>query len=206
MDELSKEFIISFYNKRLQMFGDRPESLGWSPRGQILRFRSLLGIDKNIDGSKVLDFGCGIGDFYGYLRDKGIHVRYTGFDINDNLISKAASRYPECRFRTFDINRDDITEKFDYIFLCGVFNLKVQQLEDTIKTTLIELFKHCRIAMAFNALSAYTAKKEFELHYMYPEEMFSFAIKNLSPYIAIRHDTLLYDFTMFMYKEINVLK
>jgi 2-polyprenyl-3-methyl-5-hydroxy-6-metoxy-1,4-benzoquinol methylase len=206
VDDLSKEYIISYYNKRLQIFGDKPESLGWSPDGQILRFRSLLDIDNNIAGSKVLDFGCGKGDFYGYLREKGIDVRYTGFDINEKFISIAASGYPECSFRTFDINIDDLNEEFDYIFLCGVFNLKVQQLNDTIKTTLIKLFKNCRIAMAFNALSAYDTKKAFELNYLYPEEMFSFALKELSPYASIRHDRVLYDFTMFMYKEINMLK
>ena len=185
MGDISKEYIISFYNKRLQLFRDKPESLGWTRWGQILRYRSLLDIDTSIDGSKVLDFGCGKGDFYGFLREKGIDVRYTGFDINEKLISIAVSRYPECSFRTFDINRDDVNEEFDYIFLCGVFNLKVQQLEDTIKTILIKLFKHCRIAIAFNSLSAYTTKKAFELNYLYPEEMFSFALKELSPYIAI---------------------
>jgi SAM-dependent methyltransferase len=204
MDDLSKEYIISFYNKKLQLFGDKPESLGWSPNGQILRFRSLLDINNNIAGSKILDFGCGKGDFYGYLRDKGIDVSYTGFDINEKFISIAASRYPECSFRTFDINSDDLNEEFDFIFLCGVFNLKVQKLDDTIKTALITLFKHCRIAMAFNALSAYTAKKAFELNYLYPEEMFNFALKELSPFVSIRHDRVLYDFTMFMYKEINM--
>ncbi len=203
MDDLSKEYIISYYNKRLQLFGNKPESLGWSPDGQISRFRSLLDIDNNITGSKVLDFGCGKGDFYGYLRERGIDVRYTGVDINEKFISIAASSYPECSFRTFDINRDDLDEEFDYIFICGVFNLKVQQLEETIKTTLITLFKHCRIAMAFNALSAYTSKKSFELNYLYPEEMFNFALKELSPYASIRHDRVLYDFTMFMYKKEN---
>jgi len=204
MDDLSKEYIISYYNKRLQIFGDKPESLGWSPDGQISRFTSLLDIDNNIAGSKVLDFGCGKGDFYGYLSENGINVRYTGFDINDKFISIAAGRYPECSFRTFDINRDDLNEEFDYIFICGVFNLKVHKLEDTIKTALIKLFKHCRIAMAFNALSAYTTRKSFELNYLYPEEMLSFALKELSPYASIRHDRVLHDFTMFMYKEINM--
>ena len=203
MDDLSKEYIVSFYNKKLLQFGDKPESLGWSSNGQILRFSSLLDISDNIAGSKVLDFGCGMGDFYGYLREKAIDVRYTGLDINEKFISIAGNKYPECSFRTFDINRDDLNEEFDYIFLCGVFNLKVQQLEDTIKTILAKLFNHCRIAIAFNALSAYTAKKSFELNYLYPEEMLSFALKELSPYVSIRHDRILHDFNMFVYKEEN---
>ncbi len=204
MDDLSKEYTISFYNKRLQQFGDKPEALAWSHRGQILRYNCLLDIDSSIDGRKVLDFGCGKGDFYGYLRERGIDVRYTGFDISEKFISLANNKYPGGRFTIFDIDRDDIDEEFDYIFMCGVFNLKLNQLEDTIKSTMIKLFKHCRVAIAFNALSAHNPEKDFELNYLFPEEMFSFALKELSPYVAIRHDRILYDFTIYVYKDINM--
>lgn len=62
------------------------------------------------------------------------------------------------------------------------------------------------LALAFNALSAYNPKKDFELHYVYPEEMFEFAVKNLSPFVILRHDRMPYDFTMFVYKNENRYK
>ncbi len=202
MNELSKEYVISFYNASLQMHGDRPESLRWTAEGQILHYESLLDIDGSIKGKKILDFGCGKGDFYLFLKDRNISVEYAGVDINEKLISLAGQKFPECRFGVFDIESDELNEDFDYIFLCGVFNLKVEGLDETIKNTLIKLFRHCRIALAFNALSAHNPKKDFELHYVSPEELVNFAAKNLSPAVKLRHDRIPYDFTMFIYQRI----
>lgn len=59
------------------------------------------------------------------------------------------------------------------------------------------------LSFVFNALSAYNPKKDFELYYVYPEKMFEFAVKNLSPFVILRHDRIPYDFTMFVYKNGN---
>jgi len=156
-----------------------------------------------IKGSKILDFGCGKGDFYLFLKNKGIEVEYTGFDINEKLISLAKQKFPAIDFRVFNIDNDTLDEDFDYVFLCGVFNLKIQELDRIIKNTLKKLFNHCRIALAFNALSSHNPKKDFELHYTKPEEVFKFAVDNLSPYVSLRHDRMHHDFTMIIYKELN---
>ncbi len=202
MDDLSKEYIISFFDKNLMLHGDRPEAVRWSSTGQQLHYNSMLDIG-DINGSKILDFGCGKGDFYEYLKDAGIEVKYSGIDINEKLISQAKQKYPGVDFRVLDIEKDAIDEEFDYIFMCGVFNLKVQGIYELIKNSLIKLFSHCRVGLAFNALSAHNLKKDFELNYVSPEEMFAFALQNLSPYISLRHDRMKYDFVMFIYKEIN---
>lgn len=202
MDELSKEYVISFFDKNLMLHGDRPEAVRWSPTGQILHYQAMLDIG-DIYGKRILDFGCGKGDFYQFLKGKGIHVEYHGCDINEKLIALAKQKFPDIDFRVVDMDKDALGEDFDYIFLCGVFNLNVQGLGEIIKSTLIKLFKHCRIGLAFNALSSHNPKKDFELHYTSSEDMFSFAVKNLSPYVSLRHDRMNYDFTMFVYKEIN---
>lgn len=202
MDNLTREYIISFYDRQQQQFGDKPESLGWTREGQMLHYKALLDINNTLNGSTILDFGCGKGDFYGFLKEKGIAVRYTGLDINENFITIARQRFPECTFKTFDINRDLLTEQFDYVFLCGVFNLKVQHLADTIRRTLIVLFKHCRIAMGFNALSSYGTHKAFYLNYLDPEEMITFAKSHLSLHVVLRDDRIPGDFTLFIYRHI----
>ncbi len=205
VDDLAREYVISYYNKSLRMFGDRPESLRWTPAGQLARYESLLGIADNIGGSSILDFGCGKGDFRGFLRDRHIHVRYTGFDINGRLIALAKEKYPDAIFRVFDIERDDLSEEFDYIFLCGVFNLKVQGIDKLVAFTLKKLFRHCRIGLAFNALSSHEPQKDFELHYVSPEEISDLAIRALSPSVRMKQDMMPYDFTMFVYRDKSVL-
>jgi SAM-dependent methyltransferase len=204
MDESSKDFVVSFFDKILAMHGDRPEALGWTAKGQLLHFRALLDIAPSIGGRKVLDFGCGKGDFYGFLRDRNISVDYTGLDINESLINLAKKKFPEGRFAVFDSEEEELDEDFDYIFLCGVFNLEVAGLNALIRRTMKSLFSRCRIALAFNALSDHNPKKDYELHYVSPEQMFSFAVQELSPYVSLRHDRMDHDFTMFVYRKANV--
>lgn len=203
MDELARQYVISFYDRTLRMFGDRPEALRWTSEGQLMHYEALLDIAESINGKKILDFGCGSGDFCRFLEERGIEVDYTGLDINERLIGLARENNPGAPFRVFDIGRDTLNEDFDYIFLCGVFNLNIQGIEEAVRTTLRKLFERCRIGLAFNALSSHNPKKDFELHYTSPEELLAFAIKDLSPLVSIRHDRIPYDFTMFVYKEDN---
>ncbi len=202
MDELSKKWVVNFFDRQLGLLGDRPEAVRWSDAGQRLHYESLLDIG-DISGGKVLDYGCGKGDFYQFLKDRDIQVGYSGFDINEKLVALAQEKFPGVDFRVFDIEKDVLGEDFDYIFLCGVFNLNVQGLDETIRNALIKLFKHCRSALAFNALSVYNPNKDFELHYTSPEEAFAFAAENLSPFISLRHDRMAYDFMLFIYRNIN---
>lgn len=200
MDNLSKEYIISFFNKNLMLFGDRPEAVRWTKEGQEMHYEAMLEVG-DIRHCNVLDFGCGKGDFYGFLRDKGIEVRYTGIDINENLINLARDKYPGVDFRVLDIEKEELTEDYDFIFICGVFNLKVNGLEDLIRSTLIKLFSHCKKALVFNALSSYSPRKDYELFYLRPKDILSFAIENLSPFVSLRHDMIPYDFFLFIYRE-----
>lgn len=200
MDELSKEYVISFFDKNLMIHGDRPEAVRWSSEGQRSHYEALLDIGA-IARHEILDYGCGKGDFYGFLKDRGIEVSYSGYDINPQLISLAARKYPDAEFRVFDAEQEILQRDFDYIFLCGVFNLKVHGIDETIRSVLSRLFERCRIGLAFNALSAHNPKKDFELHYVRPDHIVDFALSRLSPYVALRHDRIPYDFTLFVYKR-----
>lgn len=203
VDELAREYVISFYDKFLRMFGDRPEAVRWTPEGQHAHYRSLLEAAGAIEGKKVLDFGCGKGDFLTFLEERNIRVRYTGVDINEKLIARAKEKNPGADFRVVDLGKDTLDEDFDYIFLCGVFNLNVQGIEETTRKTLKTLFRHCRVGMVFDALSSSNPRRDFELHYVSPEEMFAFAVENLSPHVSLRHNRISYDFTLCVYRDVN---
>jgi len=200
MDSLYKEYVISFFFCLLQMHGDRPEAVRWSPGGQSLHYECLLDIDESIEGSKVLDYGCGKGDLYQFLKERNISVDYTGSDINENLISLARQKHPEADFRVFDIETDEMDEEFDYIFLCGVFNLKLKGLDKTVKNVLKRLYRHCRNALAFNALSLENPRKAVELNYLSLDKMIKFAKTELSPHVSLAKERIPYDFTMFVRK------
>ncbi len=206
MDPYSKEHLLSFYNFHLQRFGDRPEALRWTPEGQLRRYTTLAEISANLHGSTVLDYGCGTGDLYRFLKRRGIDVRYTGVDINENFIRLAKKKYPDCTFRVMDVSEDSLEGYYDYVFICGVFNLLVPGVQENLKEALVKLFQHCNKGLALSALSSHTPVKDPELNYTSPEEMVKFSIENLSPFISLSHDRVQYDFTLYVYTKLNEIE
>jgi len=182
MDPYSREHLLSFYNFHLKQFGDRPEALRWTPHGQLKRYHMLADIApaRDLENATVLDYGCGTGDFYQFLKRRGITVKYTGVDINENFISLAKNKYPECTFKVMNADDDAFDGSYDYIFICGVFNLRVPGVEDDMKEALVTLFKHCNKGLALNCLSSHTPIKDPELNYTSPEEMVRFTLENLT--------------------------
>jgi SAM-dependent methyltransferase len=203
VDPLAKEQLLSFYNMHLKKFGDRPEALRWTPKGQLRRYNALLDIAPDLNGRTILDYGCGTGDFYRFLKRRGMTVEYTGVDINENFINLARKKYPECTFKVMNIDEEPLEKFYDYIFICGVFNLRVPEVEKDIKNALVNLFKYCNKGLALNALSSHTPIKDVELQYTSPEGMVAFALEHLSSSVALRHDRIENDFTLFVYTAHN---
>jgi len=187
MDPLGKKEMLSFYNRHLKDFGDAPQAVRWTPEGQLKRFENLLRIAGDFSGKTVLDFGCGKGDFYGFQKKRNVAARYTGIDINENLISLARSKHPDAEFIALDIEEERLTRTFNLIFVCGVFNLRVANIKKTMKDILKRLFSLCTDALHINALSYYVPQRTVELFYVKPEELLRFALTELSPKVTLTH-------------------
>jgi|WetSurSiteA1Bulk_404760.scaffolds.fasta_scaffold20693_3 SAM-dependent methyltransferase len=185
MDPLGKKELLSFYNRHLKDFGDAPQAVRWTPEGQLRRYENLLKMAGYFSGKTVLDFGCGKGDFYGFLHKKESFFNYCGIDINENLISLARSKYPEAEFLALDIEEETFQRTFDLILVCGVFNLRVAGIEETMKNIVKKLFGLCAEALHLNLLSYYIPRRNIELFYVKPEELLQFAVTELSPQVTL---------------------
>ena len=203
MDPRARERLLAFYSSRLERFGDLPEAMSWSTQGQLRRFHALAEIAPELNGASVLDYGCGTGDFYGFLKRRGFDVRYTGVDINERFIELARKKHPEGAFQVMDASDDRLEGSFDYAVICGVFNMNVPGVAEDLREALITLFKHCDKGLALNCLSSHASDKDPQWHYTSPEEMVRFAVENLSPFFALRHDRIPEDFTFYVYKGLN---
>lgn len=188
MDQLGKKELLSFYNRHLMDFGDSPQAVRWTPEGQRRRYETLFRVAGDFSGKKILDFGCGKGDFYEFIKEKGISISYCGIDVNKNLIKLAKSKYPEAEFIVIDIEETEFERDFDVIFVCGVFNLRVAGIEESMKDVLKKLFRLCREALHVNLLTYYTAQRNVELFYVKPEEILKFVIAEISPSVRLIHE------------------
>ncbi|MEW6571602.1 MAG: class I SAM-dependent methyltransferase, partial [Nitrospirota bacterium] len=188
MDSFGKKELLEFYNRHLKDFGDSPQAVRWTPDGQMRRYTTLLRIAGDIAGKRILDFGCGKGDFCSFLQAKDISVNYCGVDINENLITLAKSKYPEAEFIATDIEESSLHREFDVVFVCGVFNLRVAGIQETMKNILKILFGLCKEALHINFLTYYVPQRNIELFYVKPEEILLFAITELSKTMSLVHE------------------
>jgi SAM-dependent methyltransferase len=187
MDPLGKKELLNVYDRHLKDFGDSPQAVRWTPGGQRLRYESFLVMAGDFRGKRVIDFGCGKGDFYGFMKERGFAVNYCGIDVNDKLIGLARRKYPEAEFIVTDIEESDIGRKFDIAFLCGVFNLRIAGIEESMKNVLRRLSGICEEALHVNFLTYNVPRRDVELFYVRPEEILQFAIAELSEAVVLRH-------------------
>lgn len=172
MNELAKEYVINFFSKKLSLFGNTPAAVGWSAAGQRQRYECILKL-LPLEGHSILDFGCGKGDFYGFLKEEGINAEYAGVDINQKLIETASRNFPDAEFLTLDIDTDNIPGTYDYIISCGVFNLNLQGVKEAAAESLRKLFHHANKALLFNCLNIQSKTKDTNLLYFDPAELLS---------------------------------
>jgi 2-polyprenyl-3-methyl-5-hydroxy-6-metoxy-1,4-benzoquinol methylase len=187
MDPLGKKELLDFYSRHLKDFGDTPQGVRWTPDGQLRRYETLLRISGDSSGKTVLDFGCGKGDFYGFMKEKGFSFHYCGIDINKDLIELAMRKYPEAEFIAMDIDETEFNRDFDVIFVCGVFNLRIAGIEESMKHILKKLFRLCAEALHVNLLTSHVPNKSIELFYVKPEELLTFVIAELSRSVTLLH-------------------
>lgn len=54
---------------------------------------------------RIADFGCGNGHLYGFFRDCGLNLHYTGFDFSTSLLQAARELFPDDE-RAIFLDRD----------------------------------------------------------------------------------------------------
>lgn len=199
MKEDDKRAIIQWYRENLKKHGYSPKTLGWHKNRQDIRFKVLSEIGY-LDNCSILDVGCGFGDLYGFLIKKGLDIRYTGYDINENLIEIAKEVYPGAIFEVIDIEESKINNKFDWVFSCGIFNNKISDNESNIQSMLKRMVEICNKGVASDFISSYVDFKNEETHHTIPEEIFSFC-KTLSKRVVLRHDYMPFEFCIYIYKD-----
>ncbi len=80
----------------------------------------------DLSGKSVISLGCGSGEDCHYLQTHGAN-EVTGIDLSDKLIDIAASSYPECDFKTMDMEHLDFP---DQSFDLAYSSLAIHYIED----------------------------------------------------------------------------
>lgn len=191
-----------YFSEKLKAYGPTPKGVDWnSEHSQILRFQEFAKL-LPVKGSKftLCDFGCGYGAFFDYIKDKYPELVYTGYDINDDMISSAKEIYKASQLSPNWKTSLVQGQQFEYTIACGVLNLKLNasasEWIEQVKSTLQDINAITSNTFAFNILTSYSdeEKKKDYLYYADPCFWFDYCINNFSKNVSLIHDYRAYEF------------
>ena len=193
--------IRQWYRDRIKVYGVTFESLSAGP-AQRERIRHGVHASALIgDEPEVLDIGCGIGRFYGFLKESGRPCRYTGYDIVPEYIAHCRERYPEIRVVERNIPEQPIEGQFDTIVASQVFNHRYSHGRnlEVLESVLRAAFAAARVSLSVDMLSTYVDYEEQHLYYYRPEQVFAMA-KSITRRVLLRHDFAPFEFCIQLYR------
>ena len=194
--------IKDHYNECCKTAGNSIAAVNWfNCKVQNTRF-SVLSQIANLDQQSVLDIGAGLGDFYGFLSLSYKDFSYLGIDFSEKMLSFAKKNFPDANFKPADFLSSDFFDFFDYLFVSGTFNHRIEDNLVYINFAIEKMFTLAKKGVAFNLLSSYSPleKKNTRLFFYYsPEKILEICFK-YTKNIVFKHDYLPNDFTIYMYK------
>jgi SAM-dependent methyltransferase len=191
---------VRLYSQLVREHGNDIRTLGWGSRESQARRFAVLSEIGGMRGASVLDVGCGLGDFYGWMRRKKLRVRYTGVDITPGMVEKARKRFPRGRFHVCDVlDTSYPLIVHDYVLSSGIFTHRVASAFDFLAAMVRRMFDLSKHGVAFNCLSGWAREREAGEFHADPLKVVSFCRK-LTPWVVLRHDYHPRDFTIYLYK------
>jgi hypothetical protein len=121
-------------------------------------------------------------------------------DITPEMIAFARERFPALQFEARDVlaltGDAALHLRADYVLASGVFGLADWAF---MGQAIQRMYALCEVGLAFNTLSAQAADREPGEFQADPGETLRFC-QSLTPYVALRHDYMPHDFTVYMYR------
>jgi hypothetical protein len=194
------------YQNRFKEYGATPNGVYWNNKEtQYQRFERLVAnFDLSSSCPSIHDVGSGVCDFHSYLNSKKINHEYSGTEIVQEMIDHSLSEYPDIELFNRDIVLDNISNKYDYVFLSGTLNLLNGQEEEVWKEYCYALIKKMysisRKGIAFNCLTTYSTFADPSLNYLDPKDIFDFCQTNLSRFVILDHGYPFFEFTVTVYR------
>lgn len=209
---MSKADLIASYQKRLAEHGPGSEAVQYSDRAShFARFEVLIDIDPNM--TSVLDVGCGLADFYHFLRARGSAACYHGIDIVPDFVDLAHIALADdatASVSLADAEDDALPSGFDYAVLSGVFNNRMDDNWGFMARTLRQMWAAADKGIAFNAMSSHVGYRDEGLFYVDPMQVFAFCKDDLGGHPVLRHDYVTrpggfpFEFAMYVRKAPRV--
>ncbi len=193
--------VTAYHSERISRFGsDSCEALGWkSSSSQSKRFEHILQLS-GIEGSSVLDLGCGHGDLYQFLQRRFGSFQYTGVDSMSSFLDVAVTRFgadSNVRFLLGEFSSVALPVA-DYVVCCGALNYRQSDPDYLNKmiTRFYDLSSKCLVLSLLHRVD----HVDGVLIPSNPEAVWNYCRK-LSTLVDIRIEEREDFFTVFVYRD-----
>ena len=200
--------VASSFEWSINKYGPNHRAVAWRNEERQLRrfqiFVGLLSYDTGRDDITVNDLGCGYGAMFSTFSDlpQFRDGTYFGYDISETMVKVARKQVTDPR--AIFIRNHEATERADYSFVSGTYNMKMKangkEWREYVEENLIQLWSKTRIGMGFNMLNTKSHLREDTLYYADPSHFKEFCLKHLNGHVRMV-DTLHPDeFVIFVRK------
>ena len=207
---MSVETIVKHYEDCFDKHGDNHKGVDWPDSQDALkRYDIMFDILPKDEVCTLLDFGCGLGHFYDYLKSYPISkesglIEYYGVDFSNKFINACHEKYGDFSFKQMDVLQNDCLDDYDYIIANGVFTekreLSYNDMFSYFKETIKVLYKHTKRGLAFNVMSKHVDWERDDLFHVSFDEMASFLTKEVNAKFVFNNHYGLYEYTVYVYR------
>ena len=201
MNKSNSKIQLKYYNNCRIKSAVNSKQVGWGgKKSQETRFDVLLKYFKKNKKISLLDVGSGKSDLLEYLKKKKYkQVTYTGLDINKFFIQEAKKKYKKSKFLSGDYLNINLKNKYDIVFISGLFNLNVSNNLNYLKKIISKGCEDSKLFFIFNILSSTSKKKFNKFFYVNPKKIVKIINQHSKKYI-VDHSYFDHDFTVVIYK------
>ncbi len=199
------EKINAYYTDKLKQFGTTAKGVDWRDEtSQQTRFEQLSKMITK-ENFSVLDYGCGYGALYDFLKNISVHFEYTGFDISVDMIAAAKKIYSSYNNCFFTVAEKELPV-CDFVIASGIFNVRLDimdaEWEKHIITTVKKINNLATKGFAFNMLPSYADEylKKSNLYYANPVWVKKALADITTGEIEILDNYSLFEFTVLIKK------
>jgi len=208
-DQIQKK-LSQYFIEKLESFGPTAKGVDYnSLESQARRFEQLVKVIDSSNPFSIIDYGCGYGALFDFLKTKEWDFEYYGVDLIEEMVRAGRDSHREFSNAHFTSDESEVPP-VDYLVAGAIFNIKLEapyeQWQNYTCQTLARMNAMCSRGFSFNMLTKYSDADRMEqrpdLFYGDPLFFFDHCKRNFSLNVALLHDYGLYDFTILVRKVI----